>query len=83
MEILPESTPFQWEDLAAWIWVAGVSAMALYSLTSYLRLGRRLAEAMHCRDNIYLSDRIDSPFVMGLLRPRVYLPSGIPVAERP
>lgn len=82
-EILPESAPFQWEDLAARIWVAGVSVMALYSLTSYLRLRGRLAESMHCRDNVYLSDRIDSPFVMGLLRPRVYLPSGVPVQERP
>ena len=82
-EILPESAPFQWEDLAARIWVAGVSVMALYSLTSYLRLRGRLAESMHCRDNIYLSDRIDSPFVMGLLRPRIYLPSVVPVQERP
>ena len=82
-EILPESAPFQWEDMAARIWIAGVSAMALYSLLSYLRLRIRLAEAMHCRDNIYLSDRIDSPFVMGLLRPRIYLPSVVPVQERP
>ena len=82
-EILPEATPFPWEDMAARIWIAGVAAMALYSLLSYLRLRRRLAESMHCRDNIYLSDRIDSPFVMGLLRPRIYLPSVVPVQERP
>ena len=83
VDILPEATPFPWEDMAARIWIAGVSAMALYSLFTYFRLRGRLAESMHCRENVYLSDRIDSPFVMGLLQPRVYLPSGVPVQERP
>ncbi|MBQ3496598.1 MAG: hypothetical protein IJA73_00595, partial [Oscillospiraceae bacterium] len=60
---------------AAYIWLGGVLAMAVYGSASYLRLRRRLLTASPLRENIFLADGIPSPFVMGLLRPRIYLPS--------
>ncbi len=62
-------------DAAAWVWLGGVLAMAVYGGASYLRLRRRLLTASPLRENIYLADHIPTPFVMGLLRPRIYLPS--------
>ena len=69
-------------EIAAYLWLAGASMMALYSVAQYLALRRRLAEAVPLQGEIYLADRIASPFVMGIFHPRIYLPSSTPMAER-
>ena len=69
-------------QIAAYIWLAGASVMAACSVAQYLILRRRLAEAAPLQEEIYLADRIASPFVMGVFRPRIYLPSSTPMAER-
>ena len=63
--------------LATYVWIAGVAAMAVYGAVSYIRLRRKLAAAVPLRDNVYIADGIDTPFVVGILRPKVYLPSTI------
>ena len=69
-------------EIAADLWLAGASMMALYSVVQYFALRRRLAEAAPLQGEIYLADRISSPFVMGVFRPRIYLPSSTPMLER-
>ena len=69
-------------QIGSYVWLAGASAMALYSIAQYLALRRRLVGAALYRGGVYLSDYIASPFVMGVLRPKVYLPSGTPKEER-
>ncbi len=69
-------------QVAAYIWLGGASVMAVYSIVQYLILRRRLAETVLLRGEIYLADSISSPFVMGILRPRIYLPSSTPMEER-
>ena len=76
------TAPSVW-DIASYVWFAGMAAMACYSVVQFLRLRGKLVGAMPYGKNVYLSDYIASPFVMGVLRPKVYLPSGIPMAERP
>lgn len=68
--------------VAAYVWLIGVLGMAAYSAVSYLRLRRRLLTASPLRDNIYLADEIASPFVMGLIRPKIYLPSNMEEREQ-
>ncbi|MBE5869178.1 MAG: hypothetical protein E7293_09570 [Lachnospiraceae bacterium] len=68
--------------LFTYIWMAGILGMLIYSTVSYLRLRKNLTGAMHLRDNIYLADHISSPFVMGLIRPRIYLPSSLGAEEQ-
>ena len=51
--------------------------MLLYALISYLRLRRRVIVSINERDNIWLCDQIDSPFILGMFRPRIYMPSGM------
>lgn len=63
-----------WLFVLAWIWAAGVAAMLLYELISYLLLKRRVATATLLRENIKQSERINSPFVLGLFHPVIYLP---------
>lgn len=68
---------------AACIWLAGISAMGIYAAVSCIQLRRKLITASPLRDNIYLADDITSPFVMGLFRPKIYLPSSIKEQEQP
>ena len=63
-------------------WLAGMALLLAYSAVSMLRLRRRLVGAVLLEDNIYLADHIPSPFVMGLLRPKIYLPSTLKETER-
>lgn len=60
---------------ASFLWLTGIFCMALYSIVTLVRLTKRLRPASRERDNIYLSEAISTPFVIGLIRPRIYLPS--------
>ena len=68
--------------LATVIWLFGIMALLAYSVISLILLSRRLASSMPLRDNIYLADHIDTPFVIGLLRPKIYLPSTLSEREQ-
>ncbi len=61
-------------DTLAVIWIVGAAVMVLYCLGTFLRLRLRLRTAVRLRDNLWQSEWVDSPFVLGLLRPRIYLP---------
>lgn len=67
-----------WLVVWGYLWPAGMAAMALYSFISFLRLKKRLVGAMRWKDSIWLCDGIDTPFVMGIFRPKIYLPSALP-----
>ena len=68
--------------VAATIWLLGMVLMGLYTLVSYLRLRHRVRMAIRVKGNIYLSEFVSSPFVLGLLRPRIYLPYHMPEPDR-
>jgi hypothetical protein len=57
--------------------LAGLLVILIYSADAYLKLHTKLICCRKLTDNIYLADDIDVPFVMGIWRPRIYLPSGI------
>ena len=78
---LPEEKP-SFLFTAMYIWLSGASVMALFGMVQYGVLRRRLTEAAPLQGEIYLADRIASPFVLGIFRPRIYLPSGTPMNER-
>ena len=63
--------------LASVIWLAGMAAMLLYTVFSDLRIHRKVREAVPLRDNLLLCDHIDTPFIFGVIRPKIYLPSNI------
>ncbi len=69
--------------VAANIWILGMVLMVAYSLFSYIRLRRSLREAISYRGNIWLCDRLPSPFLLGLFRPRIYIPSDLSEEDLP
>ena len=56
------------------VWLLGVAAMAAYALGSYVHLRRKTATAVLLRENLYESEAVSSPFVLGLFRPKILLP---------
>ena len=73
---------YVWAYLAGWVWLIGLGVMLLYALVSYLRLRRRVSVSLCVRENIYLCDAISSPFILGVVKPRIYLPSGLDEVQR-
>lgn len=66
----------------SWGWIAGAAAMLMYSAGQYVHLRRKLMVAVVYRGNVYLADHLDTAFVMGVFRPKIYLPSNLPAEER-
>ena len=64
------------------LWAAGAIACLAWGAISYLRLRLRIADAILVEGNIYETDQIDSPFVCGFFRPRIYLPVGLAEPDR-
>lgn len=67
--------------IATNIWFTGIFAMAMYGLHSYFELKKKLVGALRLKDNIYLCDYITSPFVTGVIKPKIYLPSTLSEKE--
>lgn len=61
--------------VTSYVWILGMVAMVLYALITTVRLRWRVRESVSLRDNIRLCDRIATPFILGLFRPRIYLPT--------
>lgn len=63
-----------WLPALAALWFFGVAALLAWSAISYLHLRQRVATAVRLEDNLYQSEAVLSPFVLGLVHPRIYLP---------
>ncbi len=77
----PVEEPLQEEnklwDVLAKIWLAGMSIMLIYAAASYLKVRRTVKEAMHLKDRVWVGDDVSTPFILGLVRPKIYLPSSL------
>ena len=81
----PESsvTPMQIiTSAASFIWITGTALMIGYAVVSYINIRLRVRESIRDDGNIFLCDRISSPFILGIFRPRIYLPSDIGGSDR-
>ena len=68
--------------VATQVWLLGVLAMAVYAVFTTLRLRRQVREAAHLEGNVWQCDHLRSPFILGVFRPRIYLPSDLDGAAR-
>lgn len=67
---------------ASLIWSVGTSLMLGYLLFGYLNMRRRVQEAVRETDNIWICDNVNTPFIMGIVHPKIYLPSGLSEQNR-
>ena len=65
------------KSVAGWVWLAGVCGMLLYALISFLRLRHRVRASVLLEKGVFVCDEISDPFILGLIVPKIYLPSGM------
>ncbi len=69
------ANPLQiWIPIAAVVWLVGFAGMLAYTAVSFLLLRRKVATAVLLQGNIFQSEYVDSPFVLGIIKPRIYMP---------
>lgn len=76
----PEASVDPWQvavAVASYVWLAGVVLLAAYAVFTTLRLHRQVREAARLSDRVWCCDHIRSPFILGVFRPRIYLPSDL------
>jgi len=67
--------------IASAVWICGLMLMLVYMLVSYLRVRIKVREAVIFHNNVYLCDHIASPFILGIITPKIYLPSNMSPAD--
>lgn len=71
-----------WIRIGAMVWFAGIAGLLIYGVVTYIRLRRCVATAVRLSGDVYESDRIPSPFILGFAKPRIYIPFGLGQRER-
>lgn len=69
--------------ILAILWLVGMAAMVLYAAVSYLRVYRRTEVHAENGENVWICDSIDTPFLIGVLRPRICMPASLAESDRP
>lgn len=70
----PVKNPIQ---IISYIWLGGAAVLFIYAVISYITIWRKVRECICIDQNIYICDRIKSPFVFGIINPRIYVPSDL------
>ena len=69
------ANPLQiWIPVLTTIWIVGMVALLIYTVISFAKVKRKIGTAVLLRDNIYQSENVVSPFVLGIIKPKIYLP---------
>ena len=72
------ANPLQvWMYVGTVVWLAGTAALLLYALAAYVAVKWKVRASVRVEKNIYECDDIADPFILGIVRPRIYLPSGL------
>ena len=74
---VPQDNGADVTNTLALIWAAGMAVLVLHAVISFRKLRKSLATAVRMEENIFQGEQVDSPFVMGLFRPKIYLPFGL------
>jgi len=71
-----------WTAIGSWVWIAGSAAMLAFGVVCYIRFKRKMGSAIRVEGNLYETDGIQSPFVLGILKPKIYIPLDLSDQER-
>lgn len=74
----------QWKAVfATFGWMFGMAAMLVYAAISYIQVKRKVKASLYLKDRIWICDDIQTPFILGVFKPRIYIPSGTEEAQLP
>ena len=81
--VTPEENTIKLIEILPWVWAFDAVLMLIYMFVSYVRLWNRVKISIPIGENIYICDQIQSPFILGVIRPNVYIPSHIGKDQMP
>ena len=81
-EEVSEPLVINWNAIGFGIWAAVGAGLGLYGILSLARLKRRVREAVRCRDGVWECAGLETAFILGWVRPKVYLPMGLSADTR-
>ncbi|MDE6364554.1 MAG: M56 family metallopeptidase, partial [Lachnospiraceae bacterium] len=67
--------------LGSLVWILGIAVLVCYAFVSSMRLHHKMQEAVPLQDRVWICDAVRSPFILGFIRPRIYLPSDMDAAQ--
>lgn len=67
---------------ASVIWIIGMTVMTVYGIISFIKIHKKIAFATKISDNVFEYDKLKSPFVFGIIKPKIYLPCGMDKAQK-
>ena len=75
----PSASAEKWNyyDVCIYIWLAGIMILLIYMLISYIVVRKVTSQSVVIEKRTSICDEIDSPFLLGIIRPHIFLPSGI------
>ena len=79
---VPAAKPFDWLSLFTAIWLVGAAAMLCFLIVSALLLKRRVGACVETEPGVFVADGLASPFVLGVFRPKIYLPPSLKAAQK-
>ena len=82
-DVVASVNPMQvWIFIGSLIWVLGIAIILIYGMVSLIRMKGKLENANCEKDNIYQSDNVTTPFVLGLIQPKIYMPAFLSEFEK-
>ncbi len=82
-DVVASVNPMQvWIFIGSFIWILGIAILLIYGMVSLIRMKGKLKNANCEKDNIYQSDNVAIPFVLGLIQPKIYLPASLSESEK-
>lgn len=76
-ESISAQSELQLFDLLSFIWLCGIIILLIYTIVRYVNLRQKICTAVPIYDNIYQSENISSSFILGIVKPKIYLPFGV------
>ena len=64
-------------DIISIIWIIGIAVLAIYAVVEYFKLKMKLSTAILLRENIYITDNLKTPFIIGFIKPKIIIPVGL------
>lgn len=82
-DVVASVNPMQvWFFWGSFIWISGIAFLLILGILSLKKIKVRIKNANYEKDDIYISDNVETPFVLGLIQPKIYLPASLSESEK-
>ena len=59
------------------VWIIGIIVMIIYLIGSMIIINLKVKDSIYYKDNIYINNSIDTAFILGIIKPKIYIPNTV------